>query len=180
MFGYLEGYRVAVELRHRDWVTGGQRAETEKYFQERYITFVSVDAPHRVHFMIMPDLDLVTNPGLAYLRLHGRNATGFVSGRSVAERFDYKYSPEELSVIAHRVVNLADAAAEVHVVYNNNTSNYAPRDASELKDILADAHPEIDTGAHPLVEAAPARTMEMDLGDIPKRSSRAKLQTAKK
>jgi hypothetical protein len=33
----------------------------------------------------MPSLDAVTDPRLAYLRAHGRNAEGYIKGRSVPE-----------------------------------------------------------------------------------------------
>jgi len=30
----------------------------------------------------MPAIDVVTNPSVAYLRLHGRNEHGYISGKS--------------------------------------------------------------------------------------------------
>ena len=45
-------------------------------------------------------MDAVTNPKLAYLRVHGRNTEGYLTGRSVAERFGWEYTDEELEEIA--------------------------------------------------------------------------------
>jgi uncharacterized protein YecE (DUF72 family) len=81
----------------------------------------------------MPVTNEVTSPKLVYLRLHGRNAHGYVSGRSVAERFNYDYSPEEIDDIAARVRDLEDDAEEIHVAFNNNHSLYAPKAAQRLK-----------------------------------------------
>jgi uncharacterized protein YecE (DUF72 family) len=87
----LGDYTLAVELRNRDWVTGEQFERTLKFFEQRKIPLVLVDAPDSEHFMVMPGFDHITDKRLGYFRLHGRNAEGYVKGKSVAERFDYDY-----------------------------------------------------------------------------------------
>jgi uncharacterized protein YecE (DUF72 family) len=94
---------------------------------------VLVDAPAGEHFTVMQAENHVTDPRLAYLRLHGRNERGYISGKSVAERFDYDYSADEVNGIATRVSELASQAQEVHVAFNNNRSHYAPKAAFKLK-----------------------------------------------
>jgi len=136
LWGLLAGYAVAVELRNRDWVTGGQFEETIGYFKERAVTLVLVDAPESEHFTVMPGFDRITNPKLGYLRLHGRNEQGYIRGRSVAERFDYDYSEEEVKQIAARVRALEKEVERLHVVANNNRSNYAPKLAKRLQELL--------------------------------------------
>lgn len=138
----FKGRQLAVELRNRKWVTGGQLTETEAWFKKHKVTYVMVDAPADPHFMIMPGTDLVTNQKLAYLRAHGRNARGYIAGRSVAERFNYDYSDEEIAEMARRVVKVAKHAEHMHVIYNNNTSNYAPKAAIRLQRILTEEYPE--------------------------------------
>lgn len=159
LFEVLEGYPVAVELRNADWVSTKYHDDTTKYFRKHNLTFVSVDAPDAEHFMIMPGTDVVTNPKLAYMRLHGRNASGYIRGRTVAERFNYQYSPKELNQIANRVSDLAEEAREIHVVYNNNASNYAPKAAEKTKEILAEEFPQLDLG--PQVEAEQEVELQM-------------------
>jgi uncharacterized protein YecE (DUF72 family) len=149
LFELLEDYPVAVELRNADWVSEAHLADTTRYFRKRHLTFVSVDAPEAAHFMIMPGTDVVTNPRLAYMRLHGRNARGYIRGRTVADRFNYDYSHKELKQVAERVSDLAEEAREVHVVYNNNASNYAPKAAEDFKEIVAEDYPELDLGPQP-------------------------------
>ena len=126
---------VALELRNRDWVDARERDETLAFFRREKLPFVLVDAPQSHHFTVMPSHDVITAP-MAYLRLHGRNERGYVSGKSVAERFDYDYSAEELEEIGGRVQRLAAEAAEVHVAFNNNRSSYAPKAALSLKQIV--------------------------------------------
>jgi len=137
----LQGYRVAVELRNRNWATEEQLPETEAFFKKNKVTFVCVDAPRETHFMILPSIDVVTDPGLVYLRLHGRNAKGYISGKTVATRFDYKYSDAELTDLAQRTANLAKQSEEVHIVFNNNAHDYAPRDASRFRELFAEKFP---------------------------------------
>src|SRR5262245_61302488 len=108
LFELLNGHKVAVELRNRNWVEGDQRDETIAYFRSRRIAMVVVDGPPGDHFMIMPSFDVVTTRRLAYLRAHGRNTRGYVTGRTVAARFDYDYSDKELEEIAERALGLSD------------------------------------------------------------------------
>lgn len=133
---HLAGVPLAVELRNRDWVLGPQLDATLQYFRERQMTFVSVDAPESEHFTVMPGTDYVTDPRLGYIRLHGRNAAGYIRGRSVAERFDYDYSEAEVEELAARLRKLAQEVKELRVVANNNRSNYAPKLAERLAKLL--------------------------------------------
>jgi uncharacterized protein YecE (DUF72 family) len=133
----LDGHKVAVELRNRNWVDE-QRDETIAYFRSRRIAMVVVDGPPGDHFMIMPSFDVVTTRRLAYLRAHGRNTRGYISGRTVATRFDYDYSNKELEEIAERALGLSDIAIDTHIVFNNNKSNYAPKAAERFQRIVAE------------------------------------------
>ncbi len=139
----LQGFEVAIELRNRGWVSPELLPETRRFFAGRKVAFVMVDGPEDEHFMVMPNLDLVTSSRLAYLRAHGRNARGYVRGRSVPARFDYDYARNELKEIAGRAAKAATQAKAVHVVYNNNKADYAPRAAASFQEILREEYPEM-------------------------------------
>ena len=133
----LQSYRLAIELRNRNWVEGEQLAATLQFFRERSLTFVAVDAPAQNHFTIMPgDLNEVTNHDLAYLRLHGRDAKAYTTGKTVASRFNYDYSDKEIEEVAERSKQLAREAKEVHVVFNNNAEDFAPHAAARMRTAL--------------------------------------------
>jgi uncharacterized protein YecE (DUF72 family) len=133
-------HRVAVELRHRGWVRQKRIERTLGWFSERGVAFVCVDAPPGDEIPIMPsDLDVVTRDDLAYLRLHGRNAEGYLRGKSVAERFAWRYDDEELEELAERVHGLAEQAGEVHVAFNNNRGDDAPTAAQRFRALLGQA-----------------------------------------
>jgi uncharacterized protein YecE (DUF72 family) len=171
----LDGHPLAIELRNRDWVTGTRFGETIEFFRKRRITFVSVDAPADEHFTIMPSQDAVTNPELGYMRLHGRNASGYIRGRTVAERFDYKYKEKELQELADRAIKLIAKATKVHMIYNNNSSNYAPIAATRTREILEEEHPQISTGPEPL----PQHEVQLAFEDRTTTSRSLKLHSTK-
>ena len=127
---------VAVELRHRAWVHGERAHETFDFLSDHDAAFVGVDAPPGDHLTIMPPVDAVTNPKLAYMRAHGRNTEGYLTGRSVAERFGWEYTGDELEEIAGRARSLAEQADVVHVQFNNNRSANAPTSAREVRQKL--------------------------------------------
>lgn len=133
----LEGEQVAIEFRNRNWAEGGQLAEVIAFLGAHSATLVSVDAPPEKHFTIMPSrLDEITNPAIAYLRLHGRDAKAYTTGKTVAARFNYDYSDAEIAEVAQRSRKLAESAQQVHVVFNNNALDYAPHAALRLRKAL--------------------------------------------
>ena len=133
----LRDYRLAIEFRNRNWAIGDQLRSTTDFLRQRKAAFVNVDAPAEEHFTIMPsNLNEITNSTLAYLRLHGRNARAYLTGKTVAARFNYDYRDDEIDEVAERSRQLGREAHEVHVVFNNNALDYAPRAATRLRTAL--------------------------------------------
>jgi uncharacterized protein YecE (DUF72 family) len=135
---------LAIELRNRNWVDDRRREATLDWFADRGAAYVTVDAPPADNFQIMPPVDAVTNPSIAYLRAHGRNTKGYLTGRSVAERFAWQYTDDELEEIAGRGRALAESAGEVHVAFNNNRGDDAPTAAQRFRALLGQDVPEPD------------------------------------
>jgi uncharacterized protein YecE (DUF72 family) len=135
----IEGFAprpVAVEFRHRGWVREERAEETFAFLSDHDAAFVAVDAPPGDHVPIMPPIDAVTRDDLAYLRAHGRNTDGYLSGRSVAERFGWVYTEEELEEIAGRARAMAEHAEIVNVAFNNNRGRDAPDSARRFKELI--------------------------------------------
>ena len=103
---------------------------------EHDAAWVVVDAPRIDAKNVMPPIVEVTTPALAYLRLHGRNAATWNTGRTVAERFDHVYSDEEMEEWIDPVLDMAERAQEVAVVFNNNARDYALRNATRFGELL--------------------------------------------
>jgi uncharacterized protein YecE (DUF72 family) len=130
----LGDYRLAIEFRNRNWVVDDRLGSTIDFLRRHRTAFVNVDTPAGEHFTIMPsDLNEITNPDVTYLRLHGRNARAYLTGKTVAARFDYNYSDNEIADVAERTRRLAREARKVHVIFNNNNLDYAPRAAERLR-----------------------------------------------
>ena len=127
--------QVVLELRHRGWLDEPHREQTVGFLRETGITLASIDGPpaNSKHFTIMPGLDEVTDGRLAYVRLHGRDAKAYLTGKTVAERFHYDYSDAELDQVSERAQGLAKQADAVHVVFNNNSRDFAPLAAERLR-----------------------------------------------
>jgi uncharacterized protein YecE (DUF72 family) len=131
----LRPHIVAVELRDRSWVSGKQRAATLAHFRRRKLAWVAVDMPRIAGSSLMPVVDEVTHPRLAYLRLHGRNPD-FLDAESAAEGHHYAYTSREIPSLAARARKLAKKSRDVFVIANNHAEDFAPKTALQLKQLL--------------------------------------------
>jgi uncharacterized protein YecE (DUF72 family) len=126
----LDGLPLAVEFRHSSWATDRVFAELER----RRTTLVAVDEPDLPG--LFPRLDIVTNPGLFYIRFHGRNAKGWRSG-NMQKQFDYDYGDDELRQWADiRIAKMARHASSGIIFFNNHVRAQAPRNAVRLINLL--------------------------------------------
>ena len=140
--GAGQARQVVLELRHAEWLGERHREQTLAFLRETGVTLASIDGPpaDAKHFTIMPSLDEVTDGRLAYLRLHGRNAKAYLTGKTVAERFHYDYSDAEIAEVSERALGLAKQVDAVHVVFNNNSRDFAPVAAERLRRKLGQGH----------------------------------------
>jgi uncharacterized protein YecE (DUF72 family) len=131
----LRSHRLAVELRNNGWVNARRRESTLDFFRRHGLVWIATDMPRIADSTIMPPMDEVTNPQLAYLRLHGRRPDWFEL-KDQEERHTYVYPDDELTEIAERVRALAKKAETVHVVANNHAQDFAPKTALALQKLL--------------------------------------------
>jgi uncharacterized protein YecE (DUF72 family) len=133
----LEGMRVAVEFRNKYWLSDRNRRRTFAELRESGLSYVIVDEPQGFHSSV-PLTWEVTNPALAVVRLHGRNAETWEKKglKGASERFNYLYSDDELGEFLEPVRRVAQQASEVHLTFNNNYSDYPERNAKELVALL--------------------------------------------
>jgi uncharacterized protein YecE (DUF72 family) len=132
----LPGQRIAVEFRHKSWLSERSRDLTLDQLERLGVAYVCVDGPQGFDSSIPPVL-AVTQPELSVVRFHGHNADNWErEGLTAAERFRYLYSADELRAWAPRVRELAGAARETHVVFNNCYRDYGVRNAQDMKRLL--------------------------------------------
>jgi uncharacterized protein YecE (DUF72 family) len=132
----LAPHPVAVEVRHRAWLGSRRIESTLDWLEAHGAAFVAVDAPQGKAPTLIPPIDAVTRDDVAYLRAHGRNLEGFTRGRSVAERFAYRYADDELRELGERAHKLAENASIVRVMFNNNRGADAPVAARRMRELL--------------------------------------------
>jgi uncharacterized protein YecE (DUF72 family) len=143
---------VAIEMRHRSWGEGEGYEKLLELLQEADMTYSVVDEPQLGSGSMPPHL-AVTTVKLALVRMHGRNyQTWYKKGKTSADRFDYLYSEEELLEWVPRVRQMADRAQEVHVLFNNNRSNYAVVNGLQMARLLDLGYPPPDSVAAPTAE----------------------------
>lgn len=142
---------LAFEFRHASWLAEPRREATLQLLRRLAAVNTVCDEP-QVGSGCVPWVPAVTNPHLAIVRLHGRNAgTWYIKdAKTTADRFDYLYSRDELAAMTGPVAELASAAAEVHVLLNNNRSNYAVRNALDMMDLLDLPRPQRDEQGLPV------------------------------
>lgn len=143
------GIPVAAEFRHASWM---QPAAVD-WLASEGMPFVNIDQPPGRE--CLPPTSLVTGP-LGYVRLHGRNAAAWFSrdaGRN--ERYDWRYSDEELDPWVERIETLSARTDTTVVVGNNHFEGKAMAAVLELAHKLAGrpVHvPESMLGAYPDLE----------------------------
>jgi uncharacterized protein YecE (DUF72 family) len=117
---------VAIEFRHRSWFDNDAWPATEDLLRELDCVYVGVDAPQLGSGTVPPIL-AITSPKLCIARFHGRNRTTWYrpDGPTSDYRFNYLYSPGELSEWVPAIREAATRGTPVHVLLNNNRSNYA-------------------------------------------------------
>jgi uncharacterized protein YecE (DUF72 family) len=133
----LPGWTLAAEFRHRSWFPD-HADETLRALRASRLAHVVTDAPAVAG--AMPHVTAVTAP-TAVLRLHGRNAEGWLrqlrgEEPSVREKYDYLYSDAELAALVPEIGGLAEESEEVFVSFNNNNRDYPVRNALALRRLL--------------------------------------------
>ena len=126
---------VCVEFRSPTWLaTPEGRDKTFATLRHLDLALVVVDAPSVSRLPAVVD---VTSPSLAVIRFHGRNDdTWKKPTTTAAERFNYLYSPTELSAWRPKIEVLAERSANVHALMNNCYQDYGVRNAADLAEVL--------------------------------------------
>ncbi|HEV7574424.1 MAG TPA: DUF72 domain-containing protein [Caldimonas sp.] len=134
----MAGFDLSAEFRHESWFGAREQASTLAFLRELGLAHTVVDGPQGFANSV-PAVWQATHPRYALVRLHGRNArTWNIRGAtSASDRFNYDYPESELAGLAPRIVRLALAAMQTHVIFNNNMEDQGQRNARSLIGLLA-------------------------------------------
>lgn len=130
---------IVVEFRHRSWLENAHVDATRSALQEHHLAYCAVDEP-QIGSGSVPPTVLITEPTFSMVRFHGRNTSTWYGRnlKSSRDRFDYLYSEEELQPWADRILRISERleGGQVHVIANNNASNYGIVNAIDFQRLL--------------------------------------------
>lgn len=127
-------YPLVAEMRHSSW----DCPEGLELLRRLGVSFCNIDQP-RLNHCLGPTAH-VTSP-IGYVRLHGRNYHDWFrneegrlpDGRSGVEaRYDYLYTPEELSKWSSRIERVAAQTETTYVITNNHFRGQAVVNALQI------------------------------------------------
>jgi uncharacterized protein YecE (DUF72 family) len=124
----LAGLPLAVEFRKSDWL----REPVLQGLRDRGVSLVSVDEPD-LPKLLRPTAEVTGQFG--YVRFHGRNKANWWTGDN-ASRYDYLYSPGELSEWVDRIRSIIERVPVLLLFFNNHWRGNAAHDAREMRRIL--------------------------------------------
>lgn len=132
---------LSIEFRHQSWLLPGERERTFGLLRDQHMVYTIVDEPQGASNSVPPLVE-VTNPALAIVRFHGRNREAWNKPglKGSQERFNYRYTLDELAEWLPNIDTVAREAGSVHLLFNNNAGNYAVINGLEMRDLLGQAH----------------------------------------
>jgi uncharacterized protein YecE (DUF72 family) len=130
----LQGYSVAVELRHRSW--SDSVTDTLGILNSFGAAWAQIDEPK---FRLSIRQNYLPNVrGFYYLRLHGRNAAKWWRHDKSEDRYNYLYSTEELRDFSDTVDAARRLVKKAYLYTNNHYSAKSVVNAVMLKQQLGE------------------------------------------
>jgi len=120
---------LVIEFRNAQWL----RKEVFDWLRQQNIGFCCVDEP-RLPNLLPPLAEATSNIG--YVRFHGRNSAKWWEHEHAYERYDYSYSPQELSEWLPKIKQLDSITEKTFVFANNHWRGQAVSTIRQLKVML--------------------------------------------
>lgn len=127
--GRLGGLPVVVEFRNAQWM----KSEVFDWLRHLDLGLCCVDEPPLPN--LLPPLAEATNR-TGYIRFHGRNSAKWWQHEQAYERYDYSYSPAELSEWLPRIQKLNGVAENTFIFANNHWRGQAVSTIRQLRVML--------------------------------------------
>jgi uncharacterized protein YecE (DUF72 family) len=130
----LDGYRLAVEFRHRSWLELSHRDLVLGSLREHDAIYVVPDEPH-LDWTVPPDVGITSD--WSVVRFHGRNAEAWGKrGAETKEVYDYLYSGSELREWAKKTREITGQVDRVFLMFNNHVRGNSARNAQMILQLL--------------------------------------------
>jgi uncharacterized protein YecE (DUF72 family) len=126
--GRSEGFPIAVEFRHKEWVDPSHRVETLRFLEDQRLAYVCVDAPSGFESSLPPLTVVTTAP--AVVRFHGRNADAWQRDVDTGDdRFPSEYRRTDLDAWVPRLEKLVADNQPAHAIFTTRGADGAARNA---------------------------------------------------
>ena len=120
---------VVIEFRNAQWL----RSEVFDWFRQQDLGFCCVDEPRLPN--LLPPLAEATSK-ISYIRFHGRNSAKWWQHEQAYERYDYSYTPQELSEWLPKIQKLNDITEKTFIFANNHWRGQAVSTIRQLRIML--------------------------------------------
>ncbi len=120
---------VVIEFRNAQWL----RSEVFDWFRQQDLGFCCVDEPRLPN--LLPPLAEATSK-ISYIRFHGRNSAKWWQHEQAYERYDYSYTPQELSEWLPKIQKLNDITEKTFIFANNHWRGQAVNTIRQLRIML--------------------------------------------
>jgi len=120
---------VVIEFRNARWLRG----EVFDWLRHHELGFCCVDEPPLPN--LLPPLAEATSK-IGYVRFHGRNSAKWWQHEQAYERYDYSYTPQELSEWLPKIHKLDSVAEKTFVFANNHWRGQAVSTIRQLRLML--------------------------------------------
>jgi uncharacterized protein YecE (DUF72 family) len=125
----LLGLPLVAEFRNREWL----REEAFDFLGRLDMGYCCVDEPALPG--LMPPVAVATAQ-VSYVRFHGRNAAKWWNHQEAWERYNYRYSAEELAEWVPKIQSLDQQSTQTYVYTNNHWQGQAVDTARQLRLML--------------------------------------------
>lgn len=118
----FKAYPTAVEIRHQSW----RVSQTYDLLARYGASLARIDEPYFNNF------DEVSTGNFEYWRLHGRNREQWRAKNAGMSKYDYLYTPDEITEIADLLGKYGDPQNRRYSFFNNHPNGKAVVNAVEL------------------------------------------------
>ena len=142
----FKDYPLVLEVRHSSW----NHPHIYEWLADVGVGICNIDQP-LFSKSIKPSAEVTS--GVGYIRLHGRNYQDWFREKSPRDdRYNYRYSLDELEPWINRIKEVAEKTRESYVITNNHFRGQAVVNALEIKATLKE---ELVDAPAPLFEQYP-------------------------
>lgn len=121
---------LVVEFRHSSWI---EDPRTFDFLRQHEMGFCCVDQP-QIEGLLPPIVELTAM--FAYVRFHGRNAAKWYKSDHAWERYNYRYTEDEMQEWVPKVNDLKEKSEDIYVYFNNHYGANAVQNAQQFQALL--------------------------------------------